>query len=201
MQVLRKAGLPDSQCGQLAAYGLQLQTAFERMAATKEYRLATMSSAWHLKGHFCNILQSKLLQDCSCFSIADCLKAPCCVAFAGNCYVRSTCKQLFCCSDLSVCICWCRTPQGIRAMSRFYIVLVIPLFFGPYYAELRQGAHGYAYALFLAIMVRLMFRAAFVIVLWILASCRWTHSMLPAACPLARISGGSAGHISPGNAC
>ena len=38
VQVLRKAGLPDSQCGQLAAYGLQLQTAFERMAATKEYR-------------------------------------------------------------------------------------------------------------------------------------------------------------------
>ena len=65
-------------------------------------------------------------------------------------------QHLLCRSDLSLCVCSCRTPQGIRAMSRFYIVLVIPLFFGPYYAELRQGAHGYAYALFLAIMVRLV---------------------------------------------
>ncbi|KAK9810038.1 hypothetical protein WJX72_003856 [[Myrmecia] bisecta] len=33
-----------------------------------------------------------------------------------------------------------RTPQGIRSMARFYVVLFIPLFFGPYYAELSKSA-------------------------------------------------------------
>ena len=76
-----------------------------------------------------------------------------CPTFAGNAYV---CSAWFAAVTCQSAFCSCRIPQGIRAMSRFYIVLVIPLFFGPYYAELRQGAHGYAYALFLAIMVRLV---------------------------------------------
>lgn len=47
----------------------------------------------------------------------------------------------------------CRTPQGIRALARFYVVVFIPLFFGPYYADVRVGAHSFAFSLFLAIFV------------------------------------------------
>lgn len=48
---------------------------------------------------------------------------------------------------------WCRTPQGIRALARFYVVVFIPLFFGPYYADVRVGARSFAFELFLAIFV------------------------------------------------
>jgi hypothetical protein len=50
-------------------------------------------------------------------------------------------------------LCTRRTPQGIRALARFYVVVFIPLFFGPYYADVRVGAHSFAFALFLAILV------------------------------------------------
>ena len=50
-------------------------------------------------------------------------------------------------------VCACRTPQGIRALARFYVVVFTPLFFGPYYADVRVGAHSFAFALFLAILV------------------------------------------------
>ena len=50
----------------------------------------------------------------------------------------------------------CRTPQGIRALARFYVVVFIPLFFGPYYAEVRVGARSFAFSLFLAIFVSLL---------------------------------------------
>ncbi len=45
-----------------------------------------------------------------------------------------------------------RTPQGIRAMSRCYVTLLIPIFFGPYYASLHQGL-GTAFAVIIAIVV------------------------------------------------
>lgn len=48
----------------------------------------------------------------------------------------------------------CRTPQGIRAASRFYVLLFIPLFFGPYYAWLSDNTHSFAFALFFALLVR-----------------------------------------------
>jgi hypothetical protein len=39
-QALRKAGLGDANLAQLAAWNMQLQAAFERMANIKEYRCA-----------------------------------------------------------------------------------------------------------------------------------------------------------------
>ena len=53
----------------------------------------------------------------------------------------------------SLCNRVCRTPQGIRALARFYVVVFIPLFFGPYYADVRVGARSFAFSLFLAIFV------------------------------------------------
>lgn len=55
-----------------------------------------------------------------------------------------------------VCDYGCRTPQGIRALARFYVVVFIPLFFGPYYADVRVGARSFAFSLFLAIFVSLL---------------------------------------------
>lgn len=50
-----------------------------------------------------------------------------------------------------------RTPQGIRALARFYVVVFVPLFFGPYYADVRVGARSFAFELFLAIFLNLAF--------------------------------------------
>ena len=58
------------------------------------------------------------------------------------------------------CLNVCRTPQGIRALARFYVVVFIPLFFGPYYADVRVGARSFAFSLFLAIFVSLLPLAA-----------------------------------------
>ena len=48
----------------------------------------------------------------------------------------------------------CRTPQGVRALLHVYIMLIEPLFFGPYYAFVRDDVHSFAFALFLVIVVR-----------------------------------------------
>ncbi|KAK9909154.1 hypothetical protein WJX75_007936 [Coccomyxa subellipsoidea] len=47
-----------------------------------------------------------------------------------------------------------RTPQGIRALSRCYVSLLIPIFFGPYYASLNHGV-GTAFAVIFAIIMNL----------------------------------------------
>ena len=47
----------------------------------------------------------------------------------------------------------CRTPQGVRALLLVYIMLIEPLFFGPYYAFVRQDVSSFAFALFFAIVV------------------------------------------------
>ena len=47
----------------------------------------------------------------------------------------------------------CRTPQGFRALARCYVTLIIPIFFGPYYANLRLGI-GTPFAVIIAIVVR-----------------------------------------------
>ena len=47
----------------------------------------------------------------------------------------------------------CRTPQGFRALARCYVTLFIPIFFGPYYANLRLGI-GTPFAVIIAIVVR-----------------------------------------------
>ncbi|CAL8461728.1 g1259 [Coccomyxa elongata] len=47
-----------------------------------------------------------------------------------------------------------RTPQGIRALSRCYVSLLIPIFFGPYYASLHYGV-GTAFAVIFAILMNL----------------------------------------------
>ena len=54
------------------------------------------------------------------------------------------------------CMIVCRTPQGIRALARFYVVVFVPLFLGPYYADVRVGARSFAFSLFLAIFVSLL---------------------------------------------
>jgi hypothetical protein len=41
---------------------------------------------------------------------------------------------------------------GLRALTRCYVALIIPVFFGPYYANLRLGI-GTAFAVILAIVV------------------------------------------------
>ena len=46
----------------------------------------------------------------------------------------------------------CRTPVGLRALSRCYVALLIPVFFGPYYANLHRGI-GTAFAVIIAIVV------------------------------------------------
>ena len=46
-----------------------------------------------------------------------------------------------------------RTPQGFRALARCYVTLFIPIFFGPYYANLRLGI-GTPFAVVFAIVVR-----------------------------------------------
>ncbi|CAL5222534.1 g4909 [Coccomyxa viridis] len=83
-QVLQTSGLGDGHLSQLAAWSLQLQMAFERMSAIKEYR----------------------------------------------------------------------TPQGFRALARCYVTLFIPIFFGPYYANLRLGI-GTPFAVIIAIVMNL----------------------------------------------
>ena len=45
-----------------------------------------------------------------------------------------------------------RTPVGLRALSRCYVALLIPVFFGPYYANLHRGV-GTAFAVIIAIVV------------------------------------------------
>jgi len=47
----------------------------------------------------------------------------------------------------------CRTPQGFRALARCYVTLFIPIFFGPYYANLHLGI-GTPFAVIIAIVVR-----------------------------------------------
>lgn len=39
-------------------------------------------------------------------------------------------------------------------MLLVYVVVIIPLFFGPYYAFIRSPTVGFTFALFLAIVVR-----------------------------------------------
>lgn len=47
----------------------------------------------------------------------------------------------------------CRTPQVVRAAARVYIILLVPLFYGPYYAQVRQESASFAFALFFAMIV------------------------------------------------
>lgn len=46
------------------------------------------------------------------------------------------------------------TPQGIRSMCRFYISLIIPLFFAPYWAMIANQAN-FALAFFISIVVQI----------------------------------------------
>ncbi|KAK9868722.1 hypothetical protein WJX84_001115 [Apatococcus fuscideae] len=48
-----------------------------------------------------------------------------------------------------------RTPQVVRAAARVYIILLVPLFYGPYYAQVRQESDSFAFALFFAIISEL----------------------------------------------
>ena len=56
-------------------------------------------------------------------------------------------------SMVTFCMAVCRTPQGFRALARCYVTLFIPIFFGPYYANLRIGI-GTPFAVIIAIVVR-----------------------------------------------
>ncbi|CAD7702865.1 unnamed protein product [Ostreobium quekettii] len=46
-----------------------------------------------------------------------------------------------------------RTPQVLRSMVRFYVVVILPLFYGPLWAQVKMEM-GFVFALFLALMVR-----------------------------------------------
>lgn len=46
-----------------------------------------------------------------------------------------------------------RTPQGIRSMSRLYVALIIPIFFGPYWGWIRKQIN-FGFAFFFSIVVR-----------------------------------------------
>ncbi len=46
------------------------------------------------------------------------------------------------------------TPQGIRSIARFYICLIIPLFFAPYWAWISEFTN-FAYAFFISIVVQI----------------------------------------------
>lgn len=70
-------------------------------------------------------------------------------------HLRTHVFQLQCAFERMALVKEYRTPQGIRALARFYVVVFIPLFFGPYYADVRVGAHSFAFALFLAILLNL----------------------------------------------
>ncbi|KAL3157101.1 hypothetical protein ABBQ38_001347 [Trebouxia sp. C0009 RCD-2024] len=70
-------------------------------------------------------------------------------------HLASNVYQLQCAFERMAVIKEYRTPQGIRALARFYVVVFIPLFFGPYYAAVRVGAHSFAFSLFLAIFLNL----------------------------------------------
>ena len=48
--------------------------------------------------------------------------------------------------------CPSRTPVGLRALTQCYVALLIPVFFGPYYANLQLGI-GTAFAVLIAIVV------------------------------------------------
>ena len=48
---------------------------------------------------------------------------------------------------------WRRTPLGLRSLFLVYVVLIIPLFFGPYYAYIRNPDVSFTFAVFLAIVV------------------------------------------------
>lgn len=50
--------------------------------------------------------------------------------------------------------CMRRLPQGIRTLVRLYVVLVIPIFFGPYYSNLARSTQSFVFVLFFAIMAR-----------------------------------------------
>ncbi|CAD7700955.1 unnamed protein product [Ostreobium quekettii] len=48
-----------------------------------------------------------------------------------------------------------RTPQGLRSMARFYVVVILPLFYGPLWARVKMDM-GFTFALFLALMMNLV---------------------------------------------
>ena len=41
----------------------------------------------------------------------------------------------------------------VRAAARVYIILLVPLFYGPYYAQVRQESASFAFALFFAMIL------------------------------------------------
>lgn len=47
-----------------------------------------------------------------------------------------------------------RTPQGIRSLARFYIVLFIPLFYGPYWSWVAETTN-FAFAFFFSILTQI----------------------------------------------
>ena len=81
-----------------------------------------------------------------------CCVASCACNDISNCMATNTLWVVFAPHE-RVVTCHCRTPQGLRSLARFYMVVIIPLFFGPYYSELRQQADSFAFPLFLAIVV------------------------------------------------
>jgi hypothetical protein len=51
-----------------------------------------------------------------------------------------------------------RTPQGMRSLARFYVVLFIPIFFGPYWAWVATNTD-FAFAFFFSILTQVALTA------------------------------------------
>jgi hypothetical protein len=51
-----------------------------------------------------------------------------------------------------------RTPQGMRSLARFYVVLFIPIFFGPYWAWVAANTD-FAFAFFFSILTQVALTA------------------------------------------
>ena len=126
LQRLRSAGLADAAGAHVSSLLLQLHTAIERMAAIMEFRCGTLPTC---HGHAASCVLSSII--------------------AAGAQGHKGSSRPYCrlrCID--------RTPVGLRTLLLVYIVLILPLFFAPYYAFIRSQTVSFTFALFLAMVVR-----------------------------------------------
>ena len=56
---------------------------------------------------------------------------------------------------LTICerVCRCRTPQGLRAMMRAMVAIVVPIYVGPHWAAFAVNTGSFAFVAFISCIV------------------------------------------------
>lgn len=70
----------------------------------------------------------------------------------------------------------CRLPQSVRVLVRLYVVLIIPIFYGPYYANISDNSRNFVFVLFFAVMVSVAPTPCIAPFVWLAAMGRPTSS-------------------------